>query len=654
VLTGRRLRIDESTAMKIPSVLLFVLSVRCLGGSILIENENLPDVVEYHILSPAVIESGFYPLHAPPGRYTQQQIDTALAGLAPLEKGILSSTSEHRFVGEVLVSTTTIMDPNGSLQGVDFTGNPLDHETWIAAGPANLTLDIRLQSKIRRESRDFITREYVRKPRPGSDPIGSTVDIDTQYNTTPTDLVETVAPVLKYSPATVPAFIPAELVQQALAGVAPGQEVALATSYGVLPLGMGYGAFSETVNSYNAQFGTDYIGDPEDYFTWIAIGSSSIQVSVYQVEEEGRRFLDQTLQYRLIAPDSTGSVIVNPEITVVTEVTDTTRTWDKIYFTSTHIPAEVDPADASALSAKILPGTAALLLHTVVDTPATTTRTSAKSINAHGAVQGVDYSGNPANPATWTALTANDVIADRLDTVSLTTPTAADHRIHTLYREASTDPGETGQLHLVENNVVGRDIVCVTRSYLNRSLDPLVDPLPAGITAGDIQRALTWANPGETVIVGQTRDRALTSTQTSPLTDIIDTNGWIHGTHFLGNPSDMNTWYAAGHEDVHIDIYHRVSRTRNYDEVVINHLVTAPVAPAATPPALLSVNSGPPRSLNIAWHPPYGMEFEVQTSSNLSGFLSVPGRYKADGRELRHTQFFAPSQPAGFLRVKRR
>lgn len=641
--------------MKTPSVLLIAVSVRCLGGSILIQNETLPDIVEYAILSPVVFETGFYPPHAPPGKYTQLQIDAALAGLAPLETGTLSSTSEHRFIGDALVSTTTTVDPNGALQGVDFTGNPLDHETWTAAGPADLTLDLRLQSKIRRESRDFITREYVRKPRAGSGgPIGSTVDIETTSATTPTDLVVTAAPTLRYSPATVPGFIPAELIQQALANATPGQEIPLATGYGVLPLGRGYGAFSETIHAYNIQFGIDYIGDPDDYFTWIAIGNSSIQVSVHQIEEEGKRFLDQSLQYRLVAPDSTGTVIVNPEITVVTEVTDTTRTWDKIYFTSTSVPSEVNPADAAVLAAKILPGTAALALHTAVDTPATTTRTSAKSINAHGAVQGVDYSGNPANPATWTALTANDVVADRLDTITLTTPTAAAHLVHTLYREASTDPGETGQLQLVENNVVGRDIVRVTRRYLNRTLDPLTVPLPAGITAADIQRALTWANPGETVVAGQTRVRTLASTQTSPLTDVIDTNGWIHGTHFLGNPADMNTWYAAGSGDVHIDIYHRVSRTRNYDEVVTNHLVTAPAGPAALRPTLLSVTSGPPNSLNVAWQPPYGLEFEVQTSSNPSGFLSVPGRYKADGRELRHTQFFPSSQPAGFLRVKRR
>lgn len=642
--------------MKAPSVLLIVLSVRCLGGSILIQNETLPDIVEYAILSPAVFDTGFYPPHAPPGRYTQQQIDAALAGLAPQEKGILSSISEHRFVGDALVFTTTVVDANGALQGVDFTGNPLDHDTWSAVGPANLTLDLRFQSKVRRESRDFVTREYVRKPSPPSGPggLGSTVHIETTSNTTPTDLVETAAPTLKYSPATVPGFIPAELIQQALANATPGQEVPLATGYGVLPLGRGYGAFTETINAYNVEFGTDYIGDPDDYFTWIAIGASSIQVNVYQMEEEGRRFLDQTLQYRLVVPDSTGTVIVNPEITVVTEVTDTTRTWDKTYFTATSVPAEVDPADIAALSLKIPPGAAALALHTIVDTPGTTIRTSAKSIHANGAVQGVDYSGNPANPATWTALTANDVVADRLDTITLTTPTAAAHQVHTLYREASTDPGETGQLHLVENNVVGRDIVRVTRRYLNRPLNPQIDPLPEGISAGDIQRALTWANPGETVVAGQTRVRTLASTQTSPLTDIIDTNGWIHGTHFLGNPTDMNTWHAAGPGDVHIDIYHRVSRTRNYDEVVTNHLVTAPAGPAAIRPTLLSVTPGPPTSLNAAWQPPYGMEFEVQTSHNLTLFVPVPGRYKADGRELRHTQFFPSSQPAGFLRVKRR
>ena len=59
-------------------------------------------------------------------------------------------------------------------------------------------------------------------------------------------------------------------------------------------------------------------------------------------------------------------------------------------------------------------------------------------------------------------------------------------------------------------------------------------------------------------------------------------------------------------------------------------------------PILLSSVAGPPSSLNITWQPPFGMEFEVETSSNLSAFQAVPGRYKADGPELRHTQFFPP------------
>ncbi len=41
--------------------------------------------------------------------------------------------------------------------------------------------------------------------------------------------------------------------------------------------------FSETVDTGGAQFGVDYIGDPSNYFTWIAIGPNSVNVQVDQV-----------------------------------------------------------------------------------------------------------------------------------------------------------------------------------------------------------------------------------------------------------------------------------------------------------------------------------------------------------------------------------
>ncbi|MCW1921753.1 hypothetical protein OKA05_04260 [Luteolibacter arcticus] len=642
--------------MKACPLLFLVLSARCFGGTLLIEPEALPDLIEHEILPDAVIDRGFYPAHAPPGVYTQQQIDAALAGLAPMEKGILWSSTEHRSVGDTLASTTTVVDPNGALHGVDFTGDPFDHESWLVPGAPDLTVDVRHWSTRLRTSRNFTEREYVLKPRAGSGgPIGSTVDISSWTQTLATDLVEAAAPVLKYSPSTVPFFIPTELVQQALAGATPGQEVPLATGYGVLPLGIGEGETTETVYAYDVELFVDYIGDPDDYFTWIAIGDSSIQVSAHLITEQGQRFLDQSTEYRLVVPDGTGQIIQNPKITVVTEVTDTTGTWDKNYFTPGNVPPEVEPSDAAVLATKVTAGTAGMALHTTVDTPGTTERTVVESIDAHGAVAGVDYSGNPANPATWTALTPNDVVADRLETVTLTTGTEAEHRVHVLYREASSDPGQTGQLHRVENAVVGRDIVRVTRRYLNRPLD-LEEDLPEGLSPHDIQQALAWADPGETVVAGQTRVRTLRSTQTTPLPDIIDTNGWTYGTDFTGDPGDMNTWQAAGPSDVYIDIYHPVSRTRDYDEVVTNHLVIAPNSPPVNQPALtvLSTDPGPPRGLHVTWSPPFGMEFEVETSNDLSLFTPVPGLYKADGRQLRHSGFFSPAQPAGFLRVKRR
>ncbi|MEK7950023.1 hypothetical protein [Luteolibacter soli] len=636
-------------------LLLLAFSSPCFSGTLHVESEVLPDLLEHQILGDEVIAKGFYPAHAPPGVYTQQQINAALNGLTPLQKGILSSTTQHRFVGDTLASTTTIVDPNGALYGIDFSGDPFDYESWVVPGAEDLTIDVRLQATRLSTSRNFTVQEFVRKPRPSSGGIGSTVDVDTWSFSKPTDLVEAASPTLKYSPTTVPAFIPAEFVQQALAGASPGQEVPLATGYGVLSLGHGYGETTETIYSYGAQFGIDYIGDPDDYFTWIAIGDSSIQVTSHQETEEGQRYLDQSIQYHLIAPDGTGQVIQNPKFTIVTEVTDTLATWDKVYFAPDHVPSGVDPADATVLAAKVTPGNAGMALHTTTDTPDETEVTVTQSIDSHGAVAGVDYSGTPSNPATWTALTSNDVIADRVEKVSLTTETEAAHLVHVLYREASGDPGQTGQLHRVENSVVGHDIVRVTRRYLNHQLD-LQQPLPDGVTTGTIRQALTWANPGETVIAAQTRVRTLRSTQSTPLPDIIDTNGWTLGTDFTGTPGDVNSWQAAGPADVYIDIYHPVTRTRDYDEVVTTHFITAPNTPAESQPSLkvLSSDSGPPRSLHVTWSPPPGMEFEVETSDDLATFSPVPGIFKADGRLLRYSGFFNPLQPKGFLRVKRR
>ena len=41
--------------------------------------------------------------------------------------------------------------------------------------------------------------------------------------------------------------------------------------------------FNQTVDSNGAQFGVDYIGDPNDYSTWIAIGANDVNVDVNQV-----------------------------------------------------------------------------------------------------------------------------------------------------------------------------------------------------------------------------------------------------------------------------------------------------------------------------------------------------------------------------------
>lgn len=633
--------------MKSTSALLLVLALPSQAGTLSIQTQTLPDLIEPFVLPPMVVDKGFYPYHAPPGGYTQQQIDAALAGLAPMQKGILSSSTQHIDAGEELGSHTLIIDPNGALHGTDFTGNPLDHETWAVPGAGELQVDLRRQSRIKRLSRDFTIREYVRKPRTSG---GATVDIDTWTWYTSTDLVETATPTLKYSPATVPGFIPASLVQQALSGATPGQEVPLASGYGVLPLGRGEGETVQTLHTYDIEFGTDYIGDPDDYLTWIAIGTESIQLSPHLVTEEGRRFQDQTTRYVLVVPDTNGQVILNPEIAVVTEVSDITRSWDKVYFRSGNVPPELDPADVAILDGKLQPGSSALSLHTVVETPGTLTKTTQSSIDAHGAVHNVDYSGTPSNPATWTALTESDVVVDQLSTTTLTTPVSAEHKVHMLYQEASGDSGETGQLHLVENNVVGRDIERVTRRYLNLPLD--LENLPEGVTLAQVQAALAWAEPGEAIVAAQTRVRTLLSSETAPLPDLLDMNGWIFGTDVLGEQGDMNTWHTTGTADIYIDLYHRVTRTRNYEEVVINHILSAPLT--APPHAPVLTSSGSPGALHLAWSPPYGTETFVETSDNLSSFTPLPGIHKADGRPLRYSSYFPLSQTRGFLRVTTR
>jgi len=52
-------------------------------------------------------------------------------------------------------------------------------------------------------------------------------------------------------------------------------------------------SFNQTVDSNGAQFGVDYIGDPSNYQTWIAIGPNDVNVDVNQVTTN-TTFLDAT------------------------------------------------------------------------------------------------------------------------------------------------------------------------------------------------------------------------------------------------------------------------------------------------------------------------------------------------------------------------
>ncbi len=629
-----------------------------IAGEILVQREILPDQWTYEVETYLPRKSGFFSYHAPPGRYTQQQIDQALVGLTPFQTATLQSSKKRLVVDERVASTRTTVDLNGNLQGVDFSGDSLDHETWAGLTPSDVEVRVSTETTRLREIGEYTYEEVVIKPPPGNESgIGSTVHITTWSEAKPTDLVSASDLVLRYSPATVPGFIPAALVQNALTGSSAGQQVPLATGYGLLDLGRAYGDYSETMEAYNVEFGVDYIGDPEDYFTWIAISEKSIQVNVFLVEEHGRSYLDQTLEYVLVVPDSTGQVFQNPKQVVTATVRDTTNTWDKHYFKSGNIPPQIDSADVTTLLSKLNPGQSGMALHQRVETPEEQPSiTTVEAIDAHGAQQGIDYSGNPANPATWTALTANDVIADRIETRTTTTEATGAHQIYQLYVESG---GTTGELKIIHNNCVGRDIVRVNRGHLNRMLD--LQQLPVGISAYDIEKALAWAKPGETVIVSQTTESTLASTINEPLPDYSDTNQWQLGTDFTGDPGDMQTWVAAGPHDVYIDLYHPVKRTRTYDELVINHLVTAPAnhqpGPRHAGISLVTLAGDPNPALDVLWKSPVGMEFGVETSSDLIHFAPVDTLIKSTGQPSSYLHLHPPSQAPElkkFLRVKRR
>ncbi len=406
------------------------------------------------------------------------------------------------------------------------------------------------------------------------------------------------------------------------------------------------------MEAYNAQYGIDYIGYPDDNSTWIAL-NRPLQVNEIQRYERGSKFLDQTIRFTLVAPDSTGEVIVNPKHAVLTTVRDTAMTWKKSYFTAGEAPQELDPAGVAMLQTKLQPGQTGMARHAWLDTPGEPAATVETVIDARGAVHAVDYEGDPANPATWTALTDEDVVADRIDAWTVTTEAEREHELHHLYVESAGG----GQLKIVHNDCIARDIVRTTWHHLDLPLDP--DNLPEGVTPRQIAEALNWACPGETVIVTRTTETTLLSEETEPLPDIVDPNRWVHDVDFTGDPGDPGTWTAAGAHDVYIDIYHPVLRTRTYRKLVINHLLTAPEDHHSSPHVadFRLDREGEKPGLSLHWHPPAGMEFDVETSTDLEVFTPVDTLIKAAGAPIQYLHYFPPDRPGPprfFLRLRRK
>ncbi|BCX48281.1 hypothetical protein HAHE_21890 [Haloferula helveola] len=626
---------------------LTVVSAGPLAGEVIVNSVDLPDIVDEVLLPDEYEEMGFYEPHAPPGKYTPAQISAALAAAGPDGKGYLESRTGRRFVGDEPTSFRTVIDPAGALVGVDYSGNPLDLQTWTSIGP-DVTVDVSSQTRRERTSRDFVFREYVKADPPGP----GNVDVSVWSTRLPTDVVDTNPQTLRYSPAAVPAFIPSSVVADALSGASPGDVVPLVSGYEVIPLATDIGSVERVVEAFNAQFGVDFIGDPNNYQTWIAITSNTIQVNVLLRQEEGRAFVDQALDYELVVPDATGEVILNPLTHRVVEVTDTTRNWSKTYSPAGVVPPEVTPGNAAVLAGKLGTGEAGMALHVIEDAVGDTEDVEQEDFDDHGAQQGIDYSGDPLDPGTWTALTSDDVVVDSFVEHTVTTERTANHEVRMIYREASDDPGTTGQVFLIENDVVGRDILQTTRSHLNAPLDP--GNLPEGVTAEDVRRVLMWGDPGESVVVARLRETLPVSDYTTPLADIVDSNEWEFGVDFTGDPGDPQTWVATGPADVYIDIYHPVTRVRTFEEKVTNLVA---IVPAGLPAPLLSEFSVMPSSfgrvMRVSWDPPYGMEFGVDAGSLES---LVPGNhlFKSLGERLRFDHHVPAGLDRSFLRVVRR
>lgn len=628
----------------------FLLPIAAAIGEVSIERIELPDLVHDIDLPEEVIQSGFSRPHAP-SKYTGQEIDDALASVAPGQPAVLESTAERRFSADEVVSVRTVIDPQGAHAGVDFSGELLDVESWTAIGEAEVPVERRVLRTRERRSRHHVFEEYVvDEPLNGGNP---NVNVSIFSVPVPTDVVETETATLRCTPSTVPACIPAELVTAALSGAAPGDVVPLAKGYGVFRLETLLGEVDREVKAYDIQFGVDYIGDPNDYATWIAIGSADVLVNVILETEEGDGYLDQTLDYELVVPDSTGEILLNPEISEVLEVTDVTHAYSKTYTPVGSVPPEVAPADASTLEAKLTPGSAGLALHAIDEVIGETTAMLDSRFDAHGAVEDVDYSGDPEDPATWTALTTEDVVVDRFETRTVTTEHTASHEARMIYREASEDAGTTGEVFLVESDVIGRDVVEVKRCFVNVALDP--GNLLEGVTDAQVQQALAWAEPGETVVVAQTRETVLVSTQTTPMDEIVDSNGWVLGIDFNGTAGDPQTWVAAGPSDIYIDIYQPEMRVRRYDEVVTNHTMVAPaVVPTPLIAEVFADFSGGSPFYGVGWDPPFGMEFGVETGTNLSGFELRKPVIQSIGERRWFARYPGSGQPSEFLRVVRR
>jgi len=110
---------------------------------------------------------------------------------------------------------------------------------------------------------------------------------------------------------------------------------------------------------------------------------------------------------------------------------------------------------------------------------------------------------------------------------------------------------------------------------------------------------------------------------------------------------------VSGADDVYVDVYHPIFRTRRYDEVVTNWILVATVEGAAPRLAELEFESGATPAIHLGWDPPFGMEFGIETGGELDDFGLLTPRFKSVGERRWFSRYLHPGVEREFIRVAR-